>query len=105
MTYAIIKSGGKQYRVEEGQSLKLERLSVDTGKTVDFSDVLMVANDGDIHVGSPYVKEAKVTAEVLSQGRAKKIGIIKFKRRKHSMKQRGHRQYYTEVQIKDIVDK
>ena len=100
--YAVIKSGGKQHRVTEGQTLKLETLNVEPGKGVDFEEVLMVS-DGDRHeVGAPYVKGAKVIAEVLDQGRAKKINIIKFKRRKHHMKRMGHRQNYTEVKITDI---
>lgn len=101
--YAIIQSGGKQYRVEPGQSLKLETLGADVGKTVDFNEVLMLVNGDDVQVGSPYVKDAKVTAEVLSEGRANKIRIIKFKRRKHHMKHAGHRQNYMEVKVTDIM--
>jgi large subunit ribosomal protein L21 len=100
--YAIIASGGKQYRVIEGQTLKLEKLPVDVGATVDFDEVLMIANGDNIHFGKPLVSGGKVTAEVISQGRHAKIHIIKFRRRKHHQKQMGHRQYFTEVKITGI---
>jgi len=100
--YAVIQSGGKQHRVSEGQVLKLEKLTSETGAIVDFDKVLMVANGEDISIGKPYVDGAKVSAEVVSHGRAKKIRVIKFKRRKHHMKQMGHRQWYTEVKITGI---
>jgi len=103
MMYAIIQSGGKQYRVTEGQRLKLEKLEVKTGKAIDFSEVLMVANEGDVQVGAPYVDAAVVTAEVVAQGRLAKIEVLKFKRRKQHMKQMGHRQAYTEVKITGIL--
>lgn len=101
--YAIIQSGGKQYRVKEGQALKLEKLGVEVGKQVDFDQILMLVNGDDVHIGNPYVKDAKVMAEVLSEGRADKIHVIKFKRRKHHMKQTGHRQDYTEVKITGLM--
>ena len=101
--YAIIKSGGKQYRVTEGQTIKLEKLVAEAGNNVDFGDVLMVANGDNLHVGAPYVKDAKVTAEVMDQGRATKIEVLKFKRRKHHMKRLGHRQDYTAVKITGIL--
>jgi len=100
--YAVINSGGKQYRVEEGQVLKLEKLVAEVGSTVNFDDILMVANGDDIKLGAPMVKGAKVAASVVSQGRHKKIHIMKFKRRKHHQKQMGHRQYFTEVTIDKI---
>ena len=100
--YAVIQSGGKQHRVSEGQVLKLEKLTSETGAIVDFDKVLMVANGDDISIGKPYVDGAKVSAEIVSHGRAKKIRVIKFKRRKHHMKQMGHRQWYTEVKITGI---
>ncbi|MCM2973693.1 MULTISPECIES: 50S ribosomal protein L21 [Larsenimonas] len=99
--YAIIKSGGKQYRVQEGQRIKLEKLEIATGENVDFDQVLMVGGD-DVKIGAPLVEGAKVTAEVVSHGRGKKVGILKFRRRKHSMKRQGHRQWYTEVKITGI---
>jgi len=100
--YAVIQTGGKQYRVEEGTTLKIERLGLEEGDSVEFDKVLMVQSDGSVKVGQPYVDEGKVTATVKSQGRHKKIKVLKFKRRKHHMKQMGHRQYYTEVQITGI---
>ena len=100
--YAVIQTGGKQYRVEEGATLKIEKLDVQSGDSVEFDKVLMVQSDGDIKVGKPFLEGGKVTATVTSQGRHKKIKIIKFKRRKHHMKQMGHRQYFTEVQITGI---
>ncbi len=100
--YAVIQTGGKQYRVEEGTTLKIEKLDLGTGENLEFDKVLMVQSDSGIKVGQPYVDGSKVTATVKSQGRHKKIKILKFKRRKHHMKQMGHRQYYTEVQITGI---
>ncbi|MDR9438971.1 MULTISPECIES: 50S ribosomal protein L21 [Halomonas] len=100
--YAVIKSGGKQYRVQEGQTLKLEKLEVPTGDTIEFDEVLLVGNDEDVTVGAPLVDGAKVAAEVVSHGRGDKVTIIKFRRRKHSMKRQGHRQWFTEVKITGI---
>ncbi len=100
--YAVIQTGGKQYRVEEGTSLKIEKLEVGVDENLEFDKVLMVQAGDSVKVGQPYIEGGKVTATVLSQGRHKKIKIIKFKRRKHHMKQMGHRQYYTEVQITGI---
>jgi large subunit ribosomal protein L21 len=100
--YAVIKTGGKQYRVEEGTYLKIEKLELGQGDSIEFDEVLMVEADGEVKVGVPFIVGAKVTATVLSQGRHKKVKIIKFRRRKHHMKQMGHRQYYTEVQITGI---
>ncbi|MBZ9558932.1 MULTISPECIES: 50S ribosomal protein L21 [Modicisalibacter] len=100
--YAVIKSGGKQYRVQEGQTLKLEKLEVATGDSLDFDQVLLVADGDDVKVGAPLVDGAKVSAEVVSHGRGEKVRIIKFRRRKHSMRRQGHRQWYTEVKITGI---
>ncbi|PID43204.1 MAG: 50S ribosomal protein L21 [Proteobacteria bacterium] len=100
--YAVIVSGGKQHRVTEGETLKLEKLEVETGESVDFDRVLLVANGDDIKIGTPVVEGAKVTAEVVAHGRHKKVNILKFKRRKHHMKRMGHRQWYTEVKITGI---
>lgn len=101
--YAVILSGGKQYRVKEGDVLKLESLPEENGSTFDFEKVLMVGEGSDIKLGSPYLTGSKVSATVLSQGRHKKIEIIKFRRRKHHEKWQGHRQNYTEVKITKIV--
>ena len=100
--YAVIQSGGKQHRVAEGQTLRLEKLDVETGNTVEFDNVLLVANGEDVKVGAPYVDGTKVTAEVVSHGRGDKVKIVKFRRRKHSRKQQGHRQWFTEVRITGI---
>ncbi|WP_280564423.1 MULTISPECIES: 50S ribosomal protein L21 [unclassified Chromohalobacter] len=100
--YAVIKSGGKQYRVQEGQTLKLEKLEVATGDTLELDQVLLVGDDDDIKVGTPLVDGAKVTAEVVSHGRGEKVKIIKFRRRKHQMRRQGHRQWFTEVKITGI---
>ena len=100
--YAVIKSGGKQYRVQEGQTLKLEKLEVPTGDTIEFDEVLLVGNDEDVKIGAPLVDGAKVAAEVVSHGRGDKVTIIKFRRRKHHMKRQGHRQAYTELKITGI---
>lgn len=100
--YAVIAAGGKQHRVEEGEVLRLEKIEVATGESVDFDQVLLVSNGDDLKIGTPVVEGAKVTAEVLNHGRADKVKIIKFRRRKHSMKRQGHRQWYTEVKITGI---
>jgi len=100
--YAVIESGGKQHRVEEGEVLRLEKLEVATGESIDFDQVLMVVDGDKINIGAPIVDGAKVTAEVVSHGRGEKVRIIKFRRRKHSLKRQGHRQWYTEVKITGI---
>lgn len=101
--YAVITSGGKQYRVQEGQTLKLEKLTAEVGSKVDFNEVLMLVNGDEIQIGKPFIKGTKVVASVVEHGRGKKIHIIKFKRRKHHMKRMGHRQDYTEVKIEKIA--
>ncbi len=100
--YAVIVSGGKQYRVSEGDKLKLEKIEAETGASIDFEKVLLVVDGEKVNVGAPEVKGAKVTAEVVAHGRHKKVKILKFKRRKHHMKQMGHRQWFTEVKITGI---
>ncbi|MBA3535170.1 MAG: 50S ribosomal protein L21 [Tatlockia sp.] len=100
--YAVIRTGGKQYRVKEGDIIKLELLSGEVGKEISFSEVIMLADGDKITLGTPLIAKAVVTAEVLEHGRHKKIKIIKFRRRKHHMKQMGHRQYYTQVKITAI---
>jgi len=101
--YAVIKSGGKQHRVTAGETLKLEKIEAATGDTIQFDEVLLVADGDDISIGTPVVEGASVAAEVLSHGRSEKVRIIKFRRRKHSMKRQGHRQWYTEVKITGIA--
>lgn len=100
--YAVIKTGGKQYTVQVGDVLKVELLPEDAGKELQFSEVLMVADGDDIVLGTPFIASAIVKAEIVDHGRHKKIKIIKFRRRKHSMKQMGHRQYYSQVKITAI---
>ncbi len=100
--YAVIKSGGKQHRVIPGELLDLEKLDLPEGKSFDFDKVMLIADGDEIQIGTPYLKEGKVTAEVVSHGRAKKIRIIKFHRRKQYHKQAGHRQAFTKVKITDI---
>lgn len=100
--YAVIESGGKQHRVVEGETLRLEKLEIATGESINFDKVLMIASGDAINVGAPYVAGGSVTAEVLAHGRADKVKIIKFRRRKHSRKQMGHRQWFTEVKITGI---
>ena len=101
--YAVIKTGGKQYKVTQGDILNIEKLAANEGESIDFNDVLLVANGGQIKVGTPLVSGGKVTATVQEQGRSKKIQIIKFKRRKHHLKRMGHRQYYTQAKITEIM--
>ena len=100
--YAVIKTGGKQYRVKEGDVLKIETLSTDVGSTIHFNEVLMVTDGEKITCGTPFIDNFSVNAEVLAHGRHKKVRIIKFRRRKHHMKQMGHRQNYTQVKITAI---
>ncbi len=100
--FAIIKSGGKQYKVKEGAVVKLEKIEKGIGESIEFDHVLMLQNGEEVKIGSPTVEGAKVVAEVVEQGRGEKIRIIKFRRRKHSMKRQGHRQYYTAVKVTAI---
>ncbi|GGA67895.1 50S ribosomal protein L21 [Neiella sp. HB171785] len=100
--YAVFQSGGKQHRVAEGQTVRLEKLDVETGAAVEFDKVLLVANGEDVTIGAPFVEGGKVKAEVVTHGRGKKVKIVKFRRRKHSRKQAGHRQWFTEVKITAI---
>jgi len=100
--YAVIQTGGKQYRVEQGETLKIETLHAEAGQQVEFDKVLMIQSDTGVRVGTPFVVGSKVTATVTAHGRHKKISIIKFRRRKHHMKRMGHRQDYTEIQITGI---
>ena len=101
--YAVIQTGGKQYRVSKGLKLKVEKLDAAEGDSVELDKVLMVADGDDVKIGAPYVDGGKVTATVTAQGRGKKVKIIKFKRRKHHLKRQGHRQAFTELEITDIA--
>jgi large subunit ribosomal protein L21 len=100
--YAVIQTGGKQYRVAEGSTVKVEKLDAEAGASVELDRVLMVADGDDVKVGTPFVDGGKVTATIKSHGRGKKVKIIKFRRRKHHMKRQGHRQAYTELEITGI---
>ena len=99
---AVFISGGKQHRVTKGQTIKLEKLPNEAGDTIAFDQVLLLADGDNIIFGAPVIKGASISAEVISQGRHKKINIIKMRRRKHYMRRQGHRQDFTEVRITDI---
>lgn len=101
--YAVIKTGGKQYKVAAGEKLKIESLGVEVGEQVTLDQVLMVVDGANVSIGSPTVAGAKVEATVLSHGRGKKVKIFKLRRRKHYKRQQGHRQNYTEVVIGEIT--
>lgn len=100
--YAIIKTGGKQYKVSEGDLVRVEKLAYGVGETVDFDQVLLVSNDGELKVGSPIVEGAKVSATVEDQNKDKKIVVYKYKPKKQYRKKHGHRQPYTLVKINSI---
>lgn len=100
--YAVFKTGGKQYRAAKGDVIRVEKLDAEEGAEVGIDHVLLVADGDDVTVGAPLIEGGRVTATVRSQGRGRKIRIIKHRRRKHYHKEQGHRQYYTELQIKDI---
>ena len=102
MSYAIIKTGGKQYKVSEGSSIDVEKLDVEVGAEATFEEVLMFADEGNVKVGNPTISGAKVTAEVVDQFRAKKVTAFKFKRRKGFHKTKGHRQHLTRLTVKEI---
>ena len=101
--YAVIKTGGKQYRVQAGEKLKIEQIPADVGSQIVLDQVLMVGAGETVTNGTPLLAGAQVSATVLSQGRADKVRIFKMRRRKHYQKRQGHRQNYTEIQIGEIV--
>ncbi|MGN7839031.1 50S ribosomal protein L21 [Stenotrophomonas sp. 22385] len=100
--YAVLVTGGKQYRVAQGETLRVEKLEADVGNEIKFEEILMLGDSDGIKLGDA-LSGASVTANVVSQGRADKVRIIKFRRRKHHMKRQGHRQYYTEIEITGIA--
>jgi large subunit ribosomal protein L21 len=100
--YAVIATGGKQYKVTKGETLRVEKLEGDEGSTVKIDNVLMVADGDKVSVGTPTLDKASVTAKIMAHGRGDKVEIIKFRRRKHSRSQMGHRQSYTEIEVTDI---
>jgi large subunit ribosomal protein L21 len=101
--YAIIKAGGKQYKVQSGEQVRVESLEGDVGAKVSFGEVLLVGAGDAVKLGAPLVSGAKVNATIVSHGRGEKVKIFKLRRRKHYAKTQGHRQNYTEVRIDDIV--
>ena len=100
--YAVIKTGGKQHKVAEGEILKFEKLKASEGEPVDITDVLLIEKDGEVTLGSPFIEGAKVTVKILRHGKEDKVTIIKMKRRKDYRKKQGHRQNYSEIQIEQI---
>ena len=100
--YAVIKTGGKQHKVAEGEILKVEKLNASEGEPVDITDVLLIEKDGEVTLGSPFIEGAKVTVKILRHGKEDKVTIIKMKRRKDYRKKQGHRQNYSEIQIEQI---
>ena len=100
--YAVVKTGGKQYRVTQDEYLKVEKLEGNEGDTIELDQVLMIADGDKLKIGSPMLDGGKVTATILSHGRGKKVEIMKFRRRKHHQKRTGHRQYYTEIEVTGI---
>ncbi len=100
--YAVIKTGGKQYRVKEGASLKIEKLEAEEGSTVEFDQVLLIGEGASVKLGTPVIDGGKVTATVEEQGRRKKVEVVKFKRRQGYKRQKGHRQAFTQVKITGI---
>ena len=100
--FAVFKSGGKQHRVSEGEIVRLELLDAEPGASVEFDEVLLVAEGDNVNVGAPLLRGFKVTAEVVGHDRSDKVRIIKFRRRKHYMRRAGHRQWYTDVRITQI---
>ena len=101
--YAVIKTGGKQYRVQAGEKIKVEQIPADVGSQIVLDQVLMVGNGDAVTIGQPLVAGALVNATVVSQGRHDKVTIFKMRRRKHYQKRQGHRQNYTEIQIGEIL--
>ena len=103
MAYAVIRTGGKQYRVAPGDVLRIERLAGEVGASVEFEEVLLAAGDGAIRIGTPLVEGARVRAEIVGQGRARKILVFKKKKRKNYRRRRGHRQAITTVRVTEIT--
>ncbi|MGI9239479.1 MAG: 50S ribosomal protein L21 [Verrucomicrobiales bacterium] len=102
MAYAIFKTGGKQYKVQEGDKIDVEKIDVEVGGEASFGEILLIGDGGSTKIGDPVIEGASVTAEVLDQYRAKKVTAFKFKRRKGYHKTKGHRQPLTRLQIKSI---
>ena len=101
--YAVIRTGGKQYRVREGTRLAVEKLDAEPGATIEFDQVLLVSDDSGVRIGAPYLEGGRVTAVVQEQGKGRKVGIVKFRRRKGYKRMKGHRQPYTRIQVTGIT--
>lgn len=101
--YAVIETGGKQYRVEEGDTIFVEKLNADNGEQISFDKVLLLSKDNDLVVGKPYIEDVKVEGTVLDQGKGKKIVVFKYKAKKNYRKKQGHRQPYTKVKVEKIL--
>jgi large subunit ribosomal protein L21 len=102
MNYAVIRTGGKQYRVAPGDLLRVEKIPAEPGSTIELAEVLVAVSDGAVRIGTPLVSGAKVTARVVQQGKGKKILVFKKKRRKNERRRRGHRQLLTTLQVLGI---
>ena len=100
--YAVIRSGGKQYRVNQGGSLRVEKLPGEVGSSVTLDEVLMIGGEGDVKIGTPKVDGAQITGTIVAQGRGQKIRVFKMKRRKGYRRAQGHRQGYTEIRVDEI---
>ena len=101
--FAVFESGGKQHRVTDGEVVRLEKLEAEVGDLIVFDRIMLVARNGEVSVGAPFVAGSNVQAEVVKHGRADKIQIIKFRRRKNRLKRQGHRQWFTDIRIKSIT--
>lgn len=101
--YAVIETGGKQYRVQEGDVVFVEKLDVPEGEVINFDNVLLLSNEGNLNAGKPYVEGAKVEGTVLEQGKSKKIIVFKYKAKKNERNKKGHRQPFTKVKIDKII--
>ena len=100
--YAVFRSGGKQYRAQEGDRIKLEKINADEGSNINFDEVMMLGEVSDVKVGSPFLPKISVVAKVIKQGKSKKVPVVKFKRRKNYLRQGTHRQFFTEIEIVSI---
>jgi large subunit ribosomal protein L21 len=100
--YAVIRTGGKQYRVREGSQLAIEKVDAEPGATIEFDQVLLVHDGSNVRIGAPFLEGSKVTAVVQTQGKGRKVGIVKFRRRKGYKRMKGHRQPYTKIQVTGI---
>ena len=101
--FAVIATGGKQYRVQEGSVLRIQKLVADKGAEVEFDQVLLIGKGADVKLGAPFLSGGKVTATVQAHGKGEKVRIVKFRRRKHYKREKNHRQEYTEIKVTGIV--